>query len=361
MRILAGCLGAILGLALSAQALTMGENTAGSAGITYSNQGPATMFTCNETGVVNYILFYVSALNGGETGRAAIYTSRDDGSGRETPDLMMNQSSSQTLTSGWNVFAIPGTSVVNGSIHWLCLLTSASTVTIAGYTDTMGKTRYSSTVIAALPSPYPSASSAGFRMSIYALDVLPSPTPTSTSTRTRTATLTSSPTLTPTSSRTATPTTTPSVTASATLGDTATMTHTPTITETPTDTPVVTPTRTPVSTLVATATSSPAATIAATTTATTTTGENLQDRLVLPYPNPAKDKMTFSFRLEQPAEVKILICNANVETVAEIKGSLGAGRGSLEWQCGQYAPGVYLARVFVNQEERSTLKVAIVR
>lgn len=338
-----GLLSAMLSLAWPAQALIFGENTAGSSSISYGDHGPATQFTCNETGTVNYILLYVSSLNGGETGRAAIYNSRDDGSGRETPNVLLRQSASQALVLGWNTFPISGTSVSNGAVYWLCLIASADTVSIAGYTDSFGKSRYSDLVITSFPNPYPDASAASFRISIFATDVVPSPTPTVTPTFTPTASST------PTPSATVSATATNSATSTPTGTHTGTTTPTATISATSTDTPVVTPTRTPVVNPASTATPVPGS----------ATPGDLHGRVVWPYPNPAKDRVNFLFQLERPADIQIIIYTINAEIVAEINRSLGAGQGTVEWRCGQCAPGIYLARVFINREENGTVKLAI--
>ncbi len=147
------------------------------------------------------------------------------------------------------------------------------------------------------------------------------------------------------------PTYTPTFTA------TITPTYSPTATITPTLTITVTSTISPTSTV------TPTMTLTPTVTPTTALGDvDLGGKQVLAYPNPAQDQMTFVFHLDQAAEVKVLIYNLAGERVAELSGDFTAGRGqTLVWECGDVAPGVYLAVVLHDNKKKDTLKIAITK
>ncbi|MEW6517569.1 MAG: T9SS type A sorting domain-containing protein [candidate division FCPU426 bacterium] len=176
-----------------------------------------------------------------------------------------------------------------------------------------------------------------------------------------------SPTFTPT--RTPTPTRTATRTASPTSTSTRTATSTATISPTPTSTATyVTPTYTgtstitPTSTKTPTATSTPVSTSTPTTTATSAVSAvDLAGREVIAYPNPARQSMRFIMNLTRPAAVKVEIYNSAGERVATLADTLTGPGAYLTWNCADCAPGAYLARVFKNNAELVTLKVALVK
>jgi hypothetical protein len=71
--------------------------------------------------------------------------------------------------------------------------------------------------------------------------------------------------------------------------------------------------------------------------------------------------MVFRLVLDEAAEVKVLVYNFRGERIAMIEASLLAGQGSVTWNCSSVAPGVYLARLQVNGQERKKIKVAVIR
>ncbi|MCD4812735.1 T9SS type A sorting domain-containing protein [bacterium] len=190
----------------------------------------------------------------------------------------------------------------------------------------------------------------------FAINVLVEPpTPTSTVTPSFTATQTQTPTMTP--SFTVTPTQTPTLTPSATV------THTPTISVTYTSTPVVTSTPSVTTTFTVTTTS----TVTQTSTITMTPDNpllniDLGGKTVLAYPSPAKEQVLFLFHLSQETQVEIHVYNLIGERVVSLREHYPAGRGrTLTWDCADAAPGVYLARVFMDGREVQKLKIAIVK
>ena len=91
-------------------------------------------------------------------------------------------------------------------------------------------------------------------------------------------------------------------------------------------------------------------------------GIDLGGKTVLAFPNPAKVRMTFVFHLEAMAPVKIQIYNLVGEQTASLAGDFPAGRGqSLAWDLDGVAPGVYVARFWVNGEIKRKFKVAVVK
>lgn len=214
-------------------------------------------------------------------------------------------------------------------------------------------------------------------------------TPTITATATISATLTQSATytttptisLTPTQSATytITPTITDTATATATITATSTSTHSATYTATPTvtltGTPTATNTATPTATQSATASATRTITMTATISPTATNsptatrtpdnpliGVDLEEELVLPYPNPARDYVDFLFHFQVATTVHIEIYNMQGERLSTISQQFPAGEGqSLRWVVGVVSPGVYLARVAINGKHETTKKIAIIK
>ncbi|MEW6515589.1 MAG: T9SS type A sorting domain-containing protein [candidate division FCPU426 bacterium] len=131
---------------------------------------------------------------------------------------------------------------------------------------------------------------------------------------------------------------------------TPTATVTPTISATPTITP--TPTLTPTATVTSTATATPTSALA---------GLDLGGKAALTFPNPGRKQITFAVNLLQLATVKVVLYNLSGERVAELSSEFGSGTQGLVWNCADAAPGVYLARILVNGDEKATLKVAVVK
>ncbi|MEW6515547.1 MAG: T9SS type A sorting domain-containing protein [candidate division FCPU426 bacterium] len=124
-------------------------------------------------------------------------------------------------------------------------------------------------------------------------------------------------------------------------------------TPTPTPTPVISPTPTATNTATPAATGTPSNPLA---------NADLAGKAVVAFPNPAKDRMTFVFHLEAAAKVEIRLYNLAGEQVAALSGDFAAGRGqSLAWNLSGIAPGVYVARMLVNGNEKAKAKVAVVK
>lgn len=154
-----------------------------------------------------------------------------------------------------------------------------------------------------------------------------------------------------------TPAATPTPTPTLTIAATATCTPTRTITLTSTPSPVLT--ATPTRTMVLTNTISPTAT--PTPTATTSAIASLGAGAVRAFPNPARDRVTFILGLDRAARVNITLYNLAGERVAAMAGEFNSGTASLVWDCGQAAPGIYLARIMEDGVEKAKLKVALER
>jgi hypothetical protein len=144
------------------------------------------------------------------------------------------------------------------------------------------------------------------------------------------------------------PTPTPTATASATFTPTPTVSPTPTISATSTLSPTVTltPTITPTRTA---------------TPLNLLLGIDLGGKVLLAVPNPAKDQMTFVFQLDAAARVTIRLYNLAGEQVAVLAGDLPSSRQSLVWDLRGAAPGVYMARMFINGEAKTKIKVAVMK
>lgn len=175
----------------------------------------------------------------------------------------------------------------------------------------------------------------------------PTITPTFTPTPTRTATFTPTATRTATASATSSPTrtATPTATQSPVLTATPTATQSPVLTATPTDTITLTCTITP--TITPTATQTPVPALPA--------GE------VHAFPNPARDRVTFIFRLDAAGVVSVDLFNLSGERVAGLRDEFNAGAVSLVWDCSQAAPGIYIARVKAGATEKAKLKIAVAK
>ncbi|MBN1594503.1 hypothetical protein JW933_01115 [candidate division FCPU426 bacterium] len=154
-----------------------------------------------------------------------------------------------------------------------------------------------------------------------------------------------------------------------TLPPTATPTDTvtPTVTETPTITPTatesVTFTITPTSTISPTATRTPTSSPTSTFTPTTALGNiDLRGKPALAYPNPAQQTMNFLVHMDHAAKMEIAIYNLAGELITRLSESLPVGNGRvMVWDCGNVAPGIYIARVLEDGEEQGQLKVAIIK
>ncbi|MEW6515789.1 MAG: T9SS type A sorting domain-containing protein [candidate division FCPU426 bacterium] len=206
------------------------------------------------------------------------------------------------------------------------------------------------------------------------------PTSTVTSTFTITPTVTVTPTLTETEIVTATPTSTISPTDTpvppgSTETDTPTSTETVTRTFTTTPTRTISPTRTPTPThtpvLSPTITPTPTATqtISRTVTPTITlTPYPILDQEIVAYPNPAKDRVVFAYRLDAASDVTIRIYDLNGSEVARINNpgqAVSAGAQSV-WTLEKAASGIYLVRVVIeplngSAKREKTLKIAVVK
>jgi hypothetical protein len=123
----------------------------------------------------------------------------------------------------------------------------------------------------------------------------------------------------------------------------------PTPTATATSTVTMTPTITPTATVTPTANNSLA-------------NVDLGGRTVLAFPNPAKGKVRFLMHLDQPVMVKIAIYNMLGEKVAMLDAGLLSGRGqAVTWDCPHAGAGIYVARVFQQNQEVAKIKFAVVR
>jgi len=87
----------------------------------------------------------------------------------------------------------------------------------------------------------------------------------------------------------------------------------------------------------------------------------LPGREIRAFPNPGRDRVVFQLALDQSAEVKIAIYNFRGERIAVVGANPPAGLASLVWDCSATAPGVYLARLQVDGQEKKKMKIAVVR
>lgn len=77
-------------------------------------------------------------------------------------------------------------------------------------------------------------------------------------------------------------------------------------------------------------------------------------------PNPARDRVRFFLRLAEPAEIRVDVYNLAGERLATLAADASVGNQSLTWECGDIAPGLYIARVFRGGTLLGTRKVAVI-
>jgi hypothetical protein len=106
----------------------------------------------------------------------------------------------------------------------------------------------------------------------------------------------------------------------------------------------------------------PTATVSITPVTASATPARSFEKTCLAYPNPARQRMLFSFNLARDARAEVWIYNLSGETVAALQGDLTAGQGrTLVWDCSGAAPGVYLVRFLADGVEIGKQKAALVR
>jgi hypothetical protein len=89
---------------------------------------------------------------------------------------------------------------------------------------------------------------------------------------------------------------------------------------------------------------------------------DLTGKIFLAFPNPAKQSVTFVFHPDHAADAKVNIYNLMGEKVGSASRRLAAGRGQvLVWPCGQVAPGMYIADVWLEGKKIGQSKLAIAR
>jgi hypothetical protein len=71
--------------------------------------------------------------------------------------------------------------------------------------------------------------------------------------------------------------------------------------------------------------------------------------------------MNFSLKLDQAAEVLVVLYNLRGERVSEVRGKLEPGVVTLFWDCRAVASGIYFARITVGGAEKAKLKVAVLK
>ncbi len=219
------------------------------------------------------------------------------------------------------------------------------------------------------------ATDASNNTSLFAVNVpvsLPTPSATPTVSATVTCTPSHSPTwtVTQTSTPTLTFSPTPSVTGTPTVSATVTVTpsRTPTLTVTPTHTHSATVTLTPTISVTATVsptvsetpTASPTPTLTPTTTPAGSHGGFVTERF-LAFPNPAYDWMSFALPIGCEVNGCVDIYNMNGERVVRLTKEAQSSLPTRKWDCRQAAPGIYLARLWVDGVEKGRVKVAVIR
>lgn len=360
-------MGMIMWLALPAmgQAVTFGETGTGTAGSTVNGYLMLCQFTCPADGTINRINLRVDYTNG--SGRVAIYSN----AGADQPGVLLAESASQGVSTGWNTFTVASTAVSNGATYWLAFQLNSSITGVRYYTDSnLNKQRYYNYAYAAFPanlSGSPPNGSLAARTCIYAFDV-ETPTPTLTASATATLSATISPTATITPTVTDTPTLTSTATPSDSPTRTVTTTTTPTGTITPTATITLTSTISPTFTISPTATVSPMVTATVLPASSLTSTPNLLAEVLLNgkqamvFPNPARDEVRFLVHLDRAATLRLDLFNSNGERIAGLDAALPAGRGQvIQWDCRDVAPGVYHVRLLKDGQAWEKLKVAVVR
>lgn len=125
----------------------------------------------------------------------------------------------------------------------------------------------------------------------------------------------------------------------------------------------------PTPTPTATVSPTPNGVAGAGTQATPTPTPWLEPGLVMAFPNPARDRMTFAYTRAGVFRVVIDIYQLAGERVARLSESQQAGAGqtmTLVWDCSDQAPGIYLARIRIMDVNglvvlRKTKKIAVIR
>jgi hypothetical protein len=80
------------------------------------------------------------------------------------------------------------------------------------------------------------------------------------------------------------------------------------------------------------------------------------------FPNPAKSKVQFGVNLIQSADVKIVIFNSAGRKVAEVKEVRQAGTGQvLTWDCSHAADGIYLAKIYFDNQDAGSVKFSVMK
>ncbi len=263
----------------------------------------------------------------------------------------------------WYTFDIPLTAVIGGETYWLAY-NANNTTNINAYHSDPNPSKLVSCGGQAYGSFPPEISSTpvnywAYRLCAY-VDSVPTATPSITPTHTQTPTQTSTMTWTHTPTVTQTPTITLTATQSATYTVTPTVTITPTMTATITATMTFTSTAT--ATISLTSTQTPTQTTTQTVTATLES-INTFGRVVLAYPNPARDRVNFAFQEMGVEEVKIEIYNINGERVAQIHEEQPGQ--TVVWKIEDLAPGIYIYRTVIKiNGEKNDLglnKIAVIR
>jgi hypothetical protein len=127
-------------------------------------------------------------------------------------------------------------------------------------------------------------------------------------------------------------------------------------------TPVFTRTSTPSPTITPTPGAGAGATATPTPVASSTQIPAVAALVARAFPNPGRDKVRFTVDLDRGAVVKVVVFNLAGRKITEIKETRTSGRAQvLTWDCSQAATGIYLAKVFVDNQETVILKVAVAR
>jgi len=94
----------------------------------------------------------------------------------------------------------------------------------------------------------------------------------------------------------------------------------------------------------------------------------LPENLVYNYPNPASDRTTFRYYVDQPANINIRIYDMSGELVDELTDFTQGGSvpDEIEWDCSRFASGVYFARIEAeaasqNLDKNIMIKVALIK
>lgn len=98
-------------------------------------------------------------------GQMAIYTNNAG-----VPGTLLSNSSSTTLASGWNSFALSSpVNIVNGTIYWIAYNTNGTTSAQNNlrYESTGGTVRYTGQTFGTWPGTFPAGTSSSFKFSMY--------------------------------------------------------------------------------------------------------------------------------------------------------------------------------------------------